>query len=421
MLLPLLFAQDCPDLLSKTQDLESEVLSLRIQLSTFTSDPSLILQDLNSNQLKLDHLIKSFQKTSSISTAEEIKQVLQLISIDLSLLEDPSLSSTTDAIKSLSSSIYRVRLFSENKEFSKVYNKLLIKVKNQQEQINSIEKEKSSMLVQIEESKTDLLACKLSLKSEKEIRKIAQDQLDNEQENRAEQIDIIENSLTEAEQVSRNKQMKNFKGIQDSQNELIRNLQMQNSQLTLKLEQAQTDFAALNNAVALDKSSCETVSSELQTRSAQVAKCESNFEEFRRKVKIENLDQLQVLKDSEARLQGEIENMQDEREKLFKGVDECSKRLSEVEIEDSIKENVVKGLKNDLEYCQSSIDSAKFARTQEIEILKQDGMGLKNSIAELQKQYDENLEKMLKQSNTINELQAKIEDYEYISRRNLRG
>jgi chromosome segregation ATPase len=215
--------------------------------------------------------------------------------------------------------------------------------------------------------------------------------------------------------------MKNFKGIQDSQNELIRNLQMQNSQLTLKLEQAQTDFAALNNAVALDKSSCETVSSELQTRSAQVAKCESNFEEFRRKVKIENLDQLQVLKDSEARLQGEIENMQDEREKLFKGVDECSKRLSEVEIEDSIKENVVKGLKNDLEYCQSSIDSAKFARTQEIEILKQDGMGLKNSIAELQKQYDENLEKMLKQSNTINELQAKIEDYEYISRRNLRG
>ena len=421
MLLPVLFAQDCPELLSKAQDLESEVLSLRIQLSTFTSDPSLILQDLNSNQLKLDKLIKSFQKASSLSTAEEIKQVLQLISIDLSLLEDPSLPSITDAIRSLSSSIYRVRLFAENKEFSKVYNKLLIKVKTQQEQINEIEKEKSSMLVHIEESKTELLACKLSLKSEKEIRRLAQDQLDDEQENRAEQIDIIENSLTEAEQVSRNKQMTNFKGIQDSQNELIRNLQKQNSQLTLKLEQAQTDFAALNNAVALDKSSCESVGSELKTRSEQFAKCESNFDEFRRKVQIENLDQLQVLKDSEGRLQDEIKNMQEEREKLLRDVDECSKRLSEVEIEDNIKENVVKGLKNDLEHCQSSIDSAKYARAQEIEILKQDGLGLKNNILEIQKQYDENLDKMLKQSNTINELQAKIEDYEYISRRNLRG
>jgi chromosome segregation ATPase len=382
----------------------------------------LVFADLTKNKETLNNLIEDFHTTRSVSTAEQIKHVLQIISIDLSLLESEEESSSVDlTLKSLSSSLFRIRLLKENKEFSKAYNKLLLKLKNQEENLNSLSKENSLMMVKIEEDKSDLLSCQLSLKNAKSLKKITEDLLESEQENRSDQIETIENSLTEAEKLSRASQMQNFQGVQDSQNELIKSLQKQNSQLALKLEQAQTDFSALSNSMNLDKSSCDSVRNELKARSEQLLTCESHFEEFRRKVELENIDQVQVLKDSQIQLQKEIQDLQDDRQKALKNFNDCSKQLAEVEIQEKIKENLMKGLKGDLEHAENSIESAKNARSQEIEILQQSNLSVKNTMAGLQKQYDEALEKILNQGAVINELQAKIEDFEYISKRNLRG
>lgn len=86
-----------------------------------------------------------------------------------------------------------------------------------------------------------------------------------------------------------------------------------------------------------------------------------------------------------------------------------------------MKENVIKGLNNDLEHADNSVESAKQSRSQEVEILQQNINNLKSTLGSLQKQYDEALGKILSQSEKINSLESKIEDYEYISQRNLRG
>lgn len=99
----------------------------------------------------------------------------------------------------------------------------------------------------------------------------------------------------------------------------------------------------------------------------------------------------------------------------------CTKELTEKIIENNLKENIIKGLNNDLEHADNSVESAKQSRSQEVEILHQSISNLKNTLASLQKQYDDALGKILSQSTTINDLEAKIEDYQYISQRNLRG
>ena len=86
-----------------------------------------------------------------------------------------------------------------------------------------------------------------------------------------------------------------------------------------------------------------------------------------------------------------------------------------------MKENVIKGLSNDIEHAEESIVSAKDSRTQELELLEQTISDLKSTLACLQEQYDQALGKILEQSNNIRELEEKISDFEYISQRNLRG
>ena len=99
----------------------------------------------------------------------------------------------------------------------------------------------------------------------------------------------------------------------------------------------------------------------------------------------------------------------------------CIQRLSEVSVEDRLKENVIKGLSNDIEHAEESIISAKDSRTQELEILQQNIQNLQATISSLQRQYDESLGKILEKNNEIRELQEKVSDLKYISQRNLRG
>jgi predicted nucleic acid-binding Zn-ribbon protein len=120
-------------------------------------------------------------------------------------------------------------------------------------------------------------------------------------------------------------------------------------------------------------------------------------------------------------LQNEIKLLQDERESLLDSNKNCTQELSEVILEDRLKENIIKGLRNDMSHAAESVESAKSSRSQEIAILTQNIEDLQVTLANLQQQYDEGLEKILSQNTQIRELQEKLADYEYISSRNLRG
>jgi hypothetical protein len=113
--------------------------------------------------------------------------------------------------------------------------------------------------------------------------------------------------------------------------------------------------------------------------------------------------------------------LQKEREGLLESFNNCTQALSEVQVEDRLKENVIKGLNNDIEHAEDSIESAKSSRNQEVKILEQNIKDLKSTLEALQEQYDESLGKILDQSTQIRELNEKISDYEYVSQRNLRG
>ena len=418
--------ETCPELEQTNQDLRISVQSLRSQIQNLSGDPDKILQDFVENKEKLNALVEEFTSSSAkLSLAEDIQHYLKMISEDLKLLnyspDDVSEESLEDALEQLNEAIAKARAFKKNKKFSKMYNQIVRRLDDAEGNIKTLQVENAELLGKLESSKAEYSSLKGSLKNEKDLRIIAENELEKLKLEHISRIDIIEQALSQEEQNSRHKEIENFREIQKSQNLLISQLQAQNSEQALRIEQLNTDNSNLENSLNIEKSTIQNMQSELQARGAQLVSSEAFFEDFRRKIEIENNEQINNLRISQEKLQDEMRIMQVEREKLLESFNNCTQQLSEVAVEDRLKENVIKGLSNDIEHAGESIESAKSSRSQELEILEQTITDLKNTLAELQEQYDESLGKVLEQSNQIRELQEQISDMEYVSQRNLRG
>lgn len=416
----------CPDLEKNNQELRESIQSLRGQLQVLSGSPEKILEDFIENKEKLNALVEEFMQGGvHLNLAEEIQHYLKLISEDLKLLdyspEDISEESVENTLNGLKAAISKARSVQANKEFSKVYNQLMMKLDESEANVSDLQVDNAGLLGHLESARAELVTVQNLLETEKNLRILAEAELSKVKIEHSNRIEVIEQAMSQEEHQSRQKEIENFRKIQESQNLLISQLQAQNSEQALRIEQLGTDKSALENSWSIEKSTVENLQSELQARDEQLISSEMFFENFRRKVEIENNEQIENLKASQESLQGELKVLQAEKEKALESYNNCTQQLSEVVVEDRLKENIIKGLSKDIENAGESVESAKFSRSQEVELLEQAISDLKSTLQTLQSQYDEALEKILTQNNKIRELEEKISDLEYVSQRNLRG
>ena len=295
---------ECPEVEQKNLELQDSVQQLRSKLQALASNPDQILQDLASNKAKLNSLIGEYAKTENkLSLADDIKLYLQMISEDLRLLnyspEDVSQTSVENVIENLTNAISKARSTKENQEFSKLYNQLMSKFSQSQYTIIDLQTENAQLLAKLESSKSEYETLQSLYENEKNLRIIANAELEKLKVEHSSRIEVIEEAIAQEEQLSRHKEIENFRKIQESQNTLISQLQSQNSQQSLIIEQLNTDKASLENTLLIEKNTLESLQSELKTRDEQLMNSESYFEDFRRKIEIENNEQIISLTSSQ--------------------------------------------------------------------------------------------------------------------------
>ena len=76
-------------------------------------------------------------------------------------------------------------------------------------------------------------------------------------------------------------------------------MRSENSAQILKIEQLSTEIANLKNNIVIKKNSIENLQQELKNRDDQLINSEAYFEDFRRKIELENVDQIATLRNSE--------------------------------------------------------------------------------------------------------------------------
>ena len=304
LLVVIISADTCPEIEQKNQELLTDIIQLRAKLQYFSSNPDQIVEDLASNKAKLNSLIEEFSGTNNkLSLAEDIKLYLLMISEDLRLLnyspEDVSQIAVDTTLEHLKEAIYKARLFKESKEFTKLYNELIQKYKESQYFITDLQKENAQLLAKLESSKSEYETLNSLYNTELNLRMISNAELEKLKIEHSNRIEVIEQAITQEEQLSRHKEIENFRKIQESQNILISQLQSQNSEQSLIIEQLNTDKASLENELSVEKNTLENLQNELISRNGQFMSSETNFEGFRRKVEIENSEQIKILRISQ--------------------------------------------------------------------------------------------------------------------------
>ena len=299
-----LSASICPEIESNNQELRQQIQSLKSQLQVLTLSPEKVLSDFISNKDKLNVLINEFASSNfDLNLADEIKHYLLLISEDISLLnytpEDISAESIDLALQEFTAAINQARAYQQNKEFSKVYNQLMLKLDESQAIIKELQLENAQLLGKFESSESDNEETKRLYENEQNLRIQAENELKQSKIDHSDRIEKIENSISEEEESSRAKEILNFENISNSQNLLILQLRSENSAQILKIEQLSTEIANLKNNIVIKKNSIENLQQELKNRDDQLINSEAYFEDFRRKIELENVDQIATLRNSE--------------------------------------------------------------------------------------------------------------------------
>lgn len=296
--------QTCPEIEEKNQELLLHIQSLRKQLQGFSSDPEEIMQDLTSNKEKLNALIREYsQNSDELYLAEDIKHYLLMISEDLKVLntlpENISVEIVETTLSELSEAIHIAKVYESNKEFSRTYNKILSKLDQAHDNINNLVSENALLLGKLENSKAEYQNLMNTYQNEQNYRLIAENELSRLKIDHSNRIEIIEKAITHEEKQSRQKEIENFRQIQESQNILISQLQTQNSEQALRIEQLGTSLSNALNTLNASKNTIENLEQELKSRNTQLLDSESNFDEFRNKIELENNGQLSSIRSSQ--------------------------------------------------------------------------------------------------------------------------
>ena len=251
------YTQTIEELQQRVDDLLITNNFLHHQLVSCSLSSS-ILEDLNYNKEKLQNLIvKYYESSDKLHIAEEIKYYLHAISSDLRTLgpnsDEVSYENVEIIVGELNKHILKAKILQENYDFAKAYNKLKDELEESSEKNSALVIENARLLAKYEATKVELKNLYTLYNGLNDSNQLLTDELEEIKSQHEERIEIIENSLTSEQQLSRTAEINNFKIIQESQNSLIVSLQQQNNDETLVVEQQNTDISLLENKLLIQE------------------------------------------------------------------------------------------------------------------------------------------------------------------------
>ena len=258
--LQIAYGENIEELQQRIESLQAANNFLHNQLlSCSLALPTAIVEDLHYNKEKLQNLILEYYESSEkLYIAEEIKYYLHAISEDLKTLgtdsESISYENLEVAVSELNASILKAKVLRQDSEFAKAYNKLRLQFDECSENQLGLVRENAEFLAKYEATHAELKNLYTLYHGLNDSNKLLVAELSLIKSQHEDRIEMIENSLTSEQQISRSAEILNFKLIQESQNSLIASLQQLNNDETLVIEQQKTDISTLENKILVQES-----------------------------------------------------------------------------------------------------------------------------------------------------------------------
>lgn len=429
LIVGVVFAADTLNLLQRENEQLRNANSILhkqlIQLAQISDSSSIVASDFSYNKAKISAILDDYWNESDeavrLSLAEELESYMRSLLEDLNLLggsiEGIQSVEIEDLIISLSNHIDLTKETLQHEEFNKAYSDLKLALDRKEETLRKLQLENAKLTGKLDSVQAELEQTTQRYEHDKtklEELKIELERLRKDQEVR---LETLKETMKTEEQVSRTKEINDFKIIQESSDQLIAQLQDQSAQQSLKIEQLSVDKANLAAKLRLLNNTIERMESELLARSAQLKAAEEKFEEFRKQVEYDTNDEIKSLRNSEQALKKDAKDLQEKQIELLESITNCTKELDHLQLLKRQKDNRIKELELELNESENRIEHAKTARSQEIEGFKQDLESSEEGLNSLQQQLDDALVKIAQQNDQIRSLSDSLSDSEYKSKR----
>ncbi|CAG9331288.1 unnamed protein product [Blepharisma stoltei] len=430
LLLPIVFAADTLNLLQRENEQLRNANSILhkqlVQLAQVSDSSDLIEADFAYNKAKIQAILDGYWAESDeavrLALAEEIENYLKSLVEDLNLMggfsEGIQSADLEDLIVALSSYIESTKEALEHEEFNKAYSDLKLALDRKEETLRKLQLENAKLTGKLDSVQAELEQTSQQYEHDKIKLDDVKNELDEVRKDQEARLETLKQTMKSEEQVSRTKEINDFKIIQESNDNLIAQLQDQSAEQSLKIEQLSVDKSNLIAKLRLLNNTIDRMESELQARSAQLKAAEEKFEEFRKQVEYDTNDEIKSLRNSEQALKKEAKDLQEKQIELLESITNCTKELDHLQLLKRQKDNKIKELELELSEAENRIEHAKTARSQEIEGYKQDLESSEESLNDLQRQLDDALTKIAAQNSQIRELSDSLSESEYKNKRN---
>ena len=159
--------------------------------------------------------------------------------------------------------------------------------------------ENARLIGRLQSTQADLEQTVRAYDRDKERLKTLSKDIEELEKHQEERFKLMKKSLEAESEESRAKEAEDFKKIQDSQDDLISELQELTSQQALQIEHLTIDKTTLTARINLLEATAKRLEGELTVREDQIKDAEGKFESFRSQVQEDSSDALVTLKNSQ--------------------------------------------------------------------------------------------------------------------------
>ena len=410
-LLPLLvFSKEIEKLLSfHNKDLENFNSNLHKQLQTISKNfISQIQEDYYYNKQRMNSLVSEYEKEpdslAKIFLAEEIQQYLIGIVEDANLLEGKIEGiSSKNVVTVLQNLKKNIRIGKEKyfaKESAGFYNELNLVLIQKNEVVQELQLENAKLYGKIESKMAEIK--EISRNLEKDSKKY---------DEKAEEIKKLRNNYNvqtiELESSISNQKTIKINSLRQEDDKILE-LQTKSSEKSLIIEKLTAEVSILSSKHRFLTDSLERYSTELDTKSLQLAQSHEKFEEFSAAVRKETLFQVSDITNSENSLENERKDLDLKEKALVSEYNQCKSQTNTLISLLKSKSIMIDENSKDLKETQNRHNKALEQRDKEVDNLAIKYEEYQTRIQEYQKNLDDTLGKLSEKATIIQDLQDKL-------------
>ncbi|CAG9320380.1 unnamed protein product [Blepharisma stoltei] len=415
-------------LIKQNTELGVSNTNLRAQIIQLLSDYNLyqtISDDYNYMKEKLIQLTEEYQNSADTDTNLIIQQeiasrLLELIEY-INLLGGSSEGFTTDEINfwllKLADCINEAKSLINQKKEAEVYNELTLSIFLKGQQIRHYQRENAELNGKIELSLASLESAKDKEAQEKSKIDDIVDKLDEAKNHQENQINALKESYKTEQDNASEDAKPTYEDIQNSAATSILALESTIGDQSLKIEELTADNASLQANILTMSNNIDSLQKELEIKSETLKDAESKFEEFRLQSKTASDTEVDEFIGNEEVIQNEVTSLQEKESLLLESLSDNLKVVSHLEMLNHLKSNKIREMEYELKEFQAYLEQAKTARSEEISSLMQKLNDNKEAEISLRNKLEETLNKIEENNEEIKELTRKINEAEYIKKR----